>query len=322
MGVRHVGSADMAFHTFTRRPTGIMSAATFVPKIPSRGRVAMRAALNVMLTNDKPGFAQTGMLSESELEETWRITVRVPIFDQHNYGVLLRELEDRTEPLLRAYREMGYEGVSATYTGLTPVVHEAESELLRDLLVSFVTASFLVMVVMIVVIRNVTGGILVMLPNVFPALLLFGGMGWLRRPVDIGTVMTASVALGIAVDDTLHFLAWYRRELDRGRTPQMAVAETLRHCAKAMIQTTAICGLGLLVLAFSSFVPTQRFALMMFALLAFALLGDLVLLPAMLAGPAGRLFLRRKVDGQLPVEETPRLGIMAKRRNERKSVSS
>ena len=296
LGVRHDASDRITHHKFKRERMGIMSAATFVPKIPPARKVAMRAALNVMLENDLPGFSRTGMLSQSEKEETWRITVRVPVFDKHDYGSLLEQLEGRVDPVLQVYRKEGYDGISATYTGLTPVVHEAENALLNDLATSFLTATVLVMIVMIVVIRNVAGGMLVMLPNVFPALILFGGMGWLRHAVDIGTVMTASVALGIAVDDTLHFLAWFRRELDKGCTPQIAVTNTMKHCAKAMVQTTAICGLGLLVLALSGFVPTQRFALMMFALLTFALLGDLVLLPALLSGRAGQLFVTKKEE--------------------------
>ena len=309
MDIRHEKTDEIQTYTFARSQVGIMSAASFVPRIPPPRRVAVRAALNVMLTNDKPGFIQTGMLAESDQEETWRISVRVPVFGEHDYGALLDELRERVEPVLSKYREAGFDGIEATYTGLTPVVHEAEHALLSDLMVSFLTATGLVLIVMIAVIRNVFGGILVMLPNVFPALLLFGSMGWLGQSVDIGTVMTASVALGIAVDDTLHFLTWFRRELDNGNSPQLAVAKTMQHCAKAMIQTTAICGLGLIVLALSGFIPTQRFALMMFALLTFALLGDLVLLPALLAGRAGQLFVTKRVEKQSATSSSPHTGV-------------
>jgi len=67
-------------------------------------------------------------------------------------------------------------------------------------------------VVMVVTLRGLWAGILSMLLNLFPTLLLFGSMGWMGVPVNIGYVMTAKVALGIAVDDTLHFLVCYRRE--------------------------------------------------------------------------------------------------------------
>ncbi len=97
--------------------------------------------------------------------------------------------------------------------------------------------------------------------------------------------MTASVALGIAIDDTLHFLAWFRREKSLNQTSEEAVHSALKHCGRAMIHTTFICGLGLLVFGFSDFIPTQRFAWMMLTLLTTALIGDLLFLPAMLMQP-------------------------------------
>ena len=135
-----------------------------------------------------------------------------------------------------------------------------------------------------------------MVPNLAPIALVFGVMGWCGIDIDIGSVLTASVALGIAIDDTLHFLTWYRRGVEKGQTRAAAVLYAYRKCAPAMFHTTLICGLGLLVLAHSSFVPTSRFAVMIFLLLVAALLGDLVLLPAMLASSWGRFFARERPD--------------------------
>ena len=146
-----------------------------------------------------------------------------------------------------------------------------------------------------------------MLPNLFPTLVLFGSMGWLKVPVDIGSVMTASVALGIAVDDTLHFLIWYQRESNRGLTPVDAVLSCYRHCGRAMAQTSLICGLGLLVYSLSEFVPTQRFAWFMLWLLMAALVGDLILLPALLLSPLGKAFRRRSPTATSPKEDVPSL---------------
>lgn len=110
--------------------------------------------------------------------------------------------------------------------------------------------------------------------------------------MDIGSVMKASIALGIAVDDTLHFLAFFRRTVNQpGVSRFTAVLSACQHCGGgAMIQTSVSCGLGLLVFAFSDFVPASRFAILMAILLMLALLGDLLLLPALLLSPAGRFF--------------------------------
>jgi len=120
--------------------------------------------------------------------------------------------------------------------------------------------------------------------------LIFGVMGHADILVDIGTMMTASVAMGVAVDDTIHFLTWFRDGVAAGMPRQQAIIESYRRCAAAMTQTTLIGGLGLAVFAFSTFTPTQYFGTMMLALLAAALVGDLVFLPALLAGPLGGIF--------------------------------
>jgi predicted RND superfamily exporter protein len=129
-----------------------------------------------------------------------------------------------------------------------------------------------------------------MVSNVFPMLLLFGFLGWARLPLDIGSVMTASIALGMAIDGTLHFLTFYRRAVDAGQDPRAAVDGAFEHSAGALAQSSVVCALGILVFGLSTFAPTSRFAVMLALLVAAALAGDLVLLPAMLVGPLGRCF--------------------------------
>ncbi|MDP6058525.1 MAG: MMPL family transporter, partial [Pirellulaceae bacterium] len=137
---------------------------------------------------------------------------------------------------------------------------------------------------------NVSAGLISMLPNVFPVVLVFGLMGHMSSLVDIGTMMTASVAMGVAVDDTIHFLTWFRIGIREGLSRRDAILEAYRRVATAMTQTTLIGGLGLSVFAASTFTPTQQFGVMMVTLLAAALVGDLIILPAILAGPVGTLF--------------------------------
>jgi predicted RND superfamily exporter protein len=102
--------------------------------------------------------------------------------------------------------------------------------------------------------------------------------------------MTASAAMGIAVDDTFHLLAWYRRGIRLAMPRQNALRFAVRRCVGAMIHTTLICSLALLVFSLSSFMPIRRFSWMMASLLTAALLGDLILLPALLASPLGKTF--------------------------------
>jgi predicted RND superfamily exporter protein len=151
----------------------------------------------------------------------------------------------------------------------------------------------LITVVMMVVERGFFAGLVAMISNVFPMILMFGFLGWTRTPLDIGSVMTASIALGMAIDGTLHFLTFFRRSIDSGLEPPAAVHAAFDHCAAAMTESTVVCALGILIFSLSSFAPTSRFSWMLALLMMAALAGDLVLLPAMLVGPLGRCFKRR-----------------------------
>ncbi len=178
----------------------------------------------------------------------------------------------------------------AVYTGVVPLVFKTQRELLASLRRSIGWATVLIAGVMVLVLRSPTAGIASMIPNVFPIVTVFGTLGWLGVKVDIGIMMTASVALGVAVDDTLHFVTWFGRGVRSGLDRQTATRQAFDRCATAMLQTTLIAGLGLAVFVASTFTPTQQFGSLMITMLGTALVGDLILLPALLCGPLGRFF--------------------------------
>ncbi|MHC4403757.1 MAG: efflux RND transporter permease subunit [Planctomycetota bacterium] len=251
---------------------------------------------------------QIGQWQNQHGQELWRVTARVEALSDLDYAEFVGTLQEKVEPLLAAKRrELGFEegeGVTAVYTGLVPLVYKTQNVLLWGLFKSVALAFVLIAFVMIFVLRRASAGLLSMIPNVFPVVVIFGIMGWMGILVDVGSMMCASVALGIAVDDTMHYLAWFRRGLDAGLDRKGAAMMAYERCATAMTQTTLIGGLGLSVFAFSTFTPTQEFGVMMLVLLFTALFGDLVFLPALLTGPLGRCFDRRKKKGK---PEPPRL---------------
>jgi len=181
--------------------------------------------------------------------------------------------------------------VYAVYTGMVPVVYKTQHELIAGLVDSLASAFLLIAIVMALILRSPTAGFFAMLPNVFPVLVVFGFMGRMGILVDVGTMMTASVAMGIAVDNTIHYLTWFRVAIDQGFQPKEAALEAYQRCATAMSETTLIGGIGLAAFAFSTFTPTQMFGVMMLTMLSVSLFGDLIFLPSILTGPAGRFFL-------------------------------
>ncbi len=195
--------------------------------------------------------------------------------------------------------------IASVYSGIVPLVYKTQRELLTSLFHSIAWATVLIAGVMAVLLRSVRAGVISMLPNVFPIVLVFGAMGWLGIKVDIGIMMCASVALGVAVDDTLHFLTWFRRGVVEGLDRRAATLNAFERCGVAMCETTLIAGLGLAVFSISTFTPTQQFGTLMIIILGAALVGDLLMLPAMLCGPLGSFFAPKGTGTTPPPENGP-----------------
>lgn len=183
--------------------------------------------------------------------------------------------------------------LDAIFTGVVPIVYQAQRALLNSLVESTIWSFLTITPIMMLVSRSILAGSVAMLPNAVPIVLIFGGMGWLDIPIDIGSMMTASIALGVAVDDTIHFLARYRDELSRTPDRNLAIELTYGHCAVPTLQAALISGLGLSVFAFSTFTPTQRFGWLMLCILIAGVVAELVLLPALLASPLGKVFVAK-----------------------------
>lgn len=196
-------------------------------------------------------------------------------------------------------------GLAATYTGLVPLVYKAQHSLLDNLIFGFFTDMLLIAVTMMIAVRDVPTGLVLLVTSAFPAVIVFGIMGWLGVVVDTGTVMAPSVALGVTVDDIVHYLLWYRQGQREGLSRPRSVMLAYKGCARAMYQSWGVIGIGLSVFAVSPFTPTQRFGMLMLSLLTTALVGNLVLLPALLASPLGGLFRGGKKQERLKKSERP-----------------
>jgi predicted RND superfamily exporter protein len=280
--------------------SSVMSAAVFVPDLPETGGLRAAARKAIIARKLESSLAQLSDMrlirDQEKGGQLWRVTARTSALAGLDYGDFLAEVRRVVEPVM-ARHGGGERGVSADYTGAMPLINAIQKTLLRDLFASFLSACGVISLVMILVERGVGAGLVGMVPNVFPMVLLFGLLGWARAALDIGSVMTASVALGMAVDGTFHFLTFFRHGLAAvqggGARPSgrhAAVQSAFRHSAAALLQSGLVCGLGILAFAASPFAPTRRFAWMLSLLVGMALVGDLVVLPALLSTPLGRWF--------------------------------
>ena len=249
---------------------------------------------NKKLEEHREEYLNSDYLREKDGREMWRVSAGL-CPEERRLRQVRHRYPRKVEPVLDDMRaKLGPEsaaGLEATYTGLVPLMYKAENSLLDGLVTGFITDLILIFVAIVVAMRSFTSGLILAVPSVFPPIVIFGLMGWLGIVIDIGTVMTPSVALGVSVDDIVHFMMQYRRAIADGASQREAVKAAYHHCGRAMYQSWGVIGLGLSVFALSPFTPTQRFGCMTIALLT-ATLANLLVLPAILAGPLGNLFAR------------------------------
>ena len=220
--------------------------------------------------------------------ELWRVTAQASALGSNTQEQLIEDLDSSVKEVIRYYP-----GTRHVITGAIPLFNRTQKAVLESLIVSFALAFALIAIVMMVVLRDPVAGALSMVPNLLPVVSIFGLVSWCGLRIDVGTMVTASVALGIAVDGTLHLITWFRDGLMKGGSRERSVILALGHCGPAMFQTSAAVGIGLLILLPADLLLISRFGWLMAALIGAALLGDLFLLPALLVGPLGKLIQNR-----------------------------
>jgi hypothetical protein len=227
-------------------------------------------------------------------DEVWRITCQASLMSDYDYQQLTSELNAIAAERLQTCAIGRPQHV---VTGLIPIFLRTQQALLDSLVNSFGLAFVLIGGMMIVLLRNVSAALWSMLPNVMPIAIVFGLLGWSGIRVDIGTMITASIALGIAVDGTLHLMTWFRNLIAQGISREEAVVQALEHCGPALWQTSAAIGFGMLMLYPVELLLISRFGWIMCTMIFAALWGDVILLPGLLAGPLGRV-LEKSVRSQ------------------------
>ena len=204
-------------------------------------------------------------------QRLWRISARIEPEARDSQSHLVEDLKQKLT------------GYNITITGIAPLIEQAQQQIFNGFWSSFATAFLIITVVMIVALRSVSTGLIAMIPNLTPLMIVFGLLGWWNIPLDIGMMMTGSIALGIAVDGTFHFLVKYEQNYKETGNSVCASSMALNKTGPPIAEAAIIASVGMLALCFSDFGPTARFGMLMSALLVAALIGDLVLLPSLLA---------------------------------------
>jgi predicted RND superfamily exporter protein len=153
----------------------------------------------------------------------------------------------------------------------------------KDLVLSLLFAIFLISLLMAYLFRSFKMIIVSLLPNILPLIITAGLMGFLGVPIKPSTILVFSIAFGISVDDTIHFLAKYRQELKANNWKiKKSVFNTVKEAGISMFYTSVVLFFGFSVFTLSSFGGTVALGSLVAATLLFAMLSNLILLPALL----------------------------------------
>jgi len=204
------------------------------------------------------------------------IIVRHNLHSSHEQQKAIDELKAFIDKTLNPHFTYFVTGESILTLRAADAMAEGQAKSIL-LLLAFI---FIIMSFMFV---NLKAGMLSLVPNILPVGFAFGLMGLLGIPLNIGTAMVAVIAIGIALDDTLHFMIRYNTEMRRMQSQEQAIAQCIRAEMLPAFSSSAALSLGFAVLAFSGFVSIIHFGLISAAVMVVAFLSDLFVTPALLS---------------------------------------
>ena len=196
-------------------------------------------------------------------------------------------LIDKVETVAREVFPDAAESQPPVATGLHVLLAYLTDSLLGDQWVSFFLAAICMAVMMSIAQGSVRIGLLSLVPNLLAIGAVIAVMGWLDLPINIGTAMIASVAMGLTIDSSIHYLAGLRRELGRGDGFSAALQRTQQDVGSALLYANLALVAGFLVLTASSFIPLVYFGVLSSVAMLGGLLGNLVVLPLLLRATGG-----------------------------------
>ena len=239
---------------------------------PSAGAIAQELFL-FGLSDD--GRAELERVVSSDFSRA-QITVKMA---SHSSDLVFQEIASAGTMAVEAFAGSD---VGAITTGSGKLFSTLDHYMVMSQLSSFATAFLTVFGVIFLVFRSARFGVLAIVANTFPVLVILGFMGWLGITLNIATIMVASITLGVVDDDTIHFINRYRREAEGGATTEDAIETATIHEGRASLTTAIINTLAYGILGFSSYKPTAWFGGLLALTMAVAFLAEVFLVPAVI----------------------------------------
>ena len=209
------------------------------------------------------------------------ISITARNMGSYEYKALFEEIAIDVEETFSDV-EPNFPGLDVNLTGSMATLMVMADEIANSQFNSFALALLIVSLIMMISLGSIKGGAMGMVPNAIPAFLAFGLMGLFGIPLDTDTLLIAPIILGIAVDDTIHFMTHYRVELSKTGSISRALDSAIKEVGQAVMFTTMVIGLGFAVLSFSDYLGMAKVGFFGSMAIFVALLCDLFLIPAMI----------------------------------------
>ncbi len=209
------------------------------------------------------------------LFQTGRVTFKLPFLDAIRYPPLLDRLRAGAAELLGS--EVGFQ-----LTGMGTLITHTIYAVMHTLVRSYALALLLVMPLLVLLIGNLRLGLTAIIPNLTPIVMALGLMGWAGIGLDTFTLLIGCIAIGLAVDDTIHFMHNFRRYFARCGDVQRAVRQTLETTGQALLFTSVVLSLGFLLYTLAEMQVLLHFGFLTAFTIIVAFLADVLLAPALM----------------------------------------
>ena len=210
-------------------------------------------------------------------------------YDQARFNIRLIESNPdlRRQDLLDRIRTeltgpLGYDDDQVMLTGMTVMYNNMLQSLFDSQIKTLGLVFLAISIMFLILFRSLKLALIGMAPNLIAAGSVLGLMGWLGLPLDMMTITVAAITVGIAVDDTIHYIHRFREEFSKDGDYLATMHRSHGSIGKAMLYTSLTIIVGFSILVLSNFIPTIYFGLFTGFAMLMALLGSLTLLPALM----------------------------------------
>lgn len=223
---------------------------------------------------ENSGSAALEDVVDSQFSEA-RFTMKLPVLDAVKYSKFVKVIEER-------FALVFGDEVEVTVTGIVGLLFKTINAMIVSMAKSYMIATIVITIMMVFLIGNLRIGLISMIPNLAPIIFILGIMGLFDFPLDAFTLLIGSIAIGLVVDDTIHFMDNFRQYHIQTNNTKEAIHNTLQTTGHAMLYTSLVLSSGFFIYICSSMSNLVNFGLLTGLSILLALVADFILLPALL----------------------------------------